>query len=671
MAKNRSYLRLTCVIGILLVAAFMRLWRISQIPPGLHDDESYHLLQAQAVLAGKSLPIYITGNNGYEAMVVYLAAIPLAIMGPITWAGRLAMGLAGVVGVATAIRCGNEMFPRRWVGALAGLVLATLMWNVDFSRFGSQPILAAVIAAGGMAALWRAIRTGRRWDYVAAGACLGLGLYAYIAFRIFLFVPAGALTAIWVTRRLAKRSDHLPVLVGSLLAGGTAILVFAPLGVFFFEHPDLFLNRFQQTAVSLSAQASAVKTLLANAQIAFGSLFFTGDANWRHNLSGRPALDIVQGVFFLLGLAATAWRWRQSQSWALWLWLIVGFVPSIITEENPHFGRAIAVTPALALVAALGIEFTLKRMPKRIGGWAVGLALLLSIALTMREYFGLWANRPEVFDAFEGQLVWAGRALRSAPAGATLYATPVLPPSYQYPNYGATLDYLIGPTAKADLRTYRGQGCLVVPSQTHSPAVYAIRSDEDQATLPALKATFPAGTYTQTALLGDKPDTVIFQVPTGQVAQVPVTIPKPVVFGDIVDLAGYTLDTTTLAPSNALHLMVVWKAVSISAVPYKVFVHLIGPPKGDGSILYGQVDEQPCTDSYPTWWWRPGELIIDTYALQIPADTPPGAYSLHIGWYKDPNVDPSGTRLQAVDSMGQPLGDSVPLEDIVVLTSEP
>jgi len=671
MTKNRSCLGFACIVGILLVAAFMRLWRISQIPPGLHGDESYHLLQAQAILAGKSLPIYITGNNGYEALVVYLAAIPLAIMGPITWAGRLAMAWAGVVGVATTIRCGREMFPGRRVGTFAGLVLATLLWNVNFSRFGSQPILAAVIAAGGMAALWRAIRTGRRWAYVGAGACLGLGLYAYQAYRIFLFMPAVTLAAIWVARRLARRSDHLPVLVGGLLAGGTALLIFAPLGVFFLGHPDVFLNRAQQTVIPLSASVSTVKTLLSNAQIAFGSLFFRGDVNWRHNFSGRPALDVFQAVVFLLGLAVTFWHWRKPQSWSLWLWLIVGFVPSIITEEIPHFGRTIIVTPALALLAALGIELALKWIPKRIGGWSVGLALFLSIVLTTREYFVLWANRPEVFDAYEGQLAWAGRALQSAPAGARLYATPAGPPSYDYPDFGATADYLLGQAGKANLRTYKGQSCLVVPPETHAPTAYAIRADEDKTTLPALKAAFPAGTYAYMSLLGDKPDTIVFQVLPGQTAQVPVSVSRPVAFGDVANLVGYTLDTATPPAGGKLDLSVVWKAASISKVPYKAFIHLIGPPKADGNVLYAQLDQQPCADSYPTWWWRPGELVIDRYTLQLPTDIPAGTYSLNIGWYKDPNVDPSGTRLQATDSAGQPLGDSVPLEKIVIPGSQP
>jgi 4-amino-4-deoxy-L-arabinose transferase-like glycosyltransferase len=666
MVKTRSYQTLACMLGVLLIAAFMRLWRISQIPPGLHGDEAYHLLQAQLILAGKSLPIFITGNNGYEAMVVYLVAIPLAILGPITWAGRLAMAWAGIIGVAAAIRCGKEMFPGRWTGTFAGLVLATFFWNIDYSRFGSQPILAAVIAAGAMAALWRAARTGRRWSYAVAGACLGLGLYAYVAFRIFLFIPAGTLLAIWVSRRLARGSDHRSVLIGGLLAGATALLVFAPLGWFFIQHPDLFLNRFQETTVPLAAQAGTIKSLLSNTQITFGSLFFKGDANWRQNFAGRPALDVVQAVFFLLGLAVLIWRWRQPQSWTLWLWLIVGFVPSILTVETPHFGRTTIVTPAIALIAALGMELALRWLPRQKGRWAVGLALVLSIGLTTREYFVLWANQPEVFAAFEGQVAWAGRALQSAPTGAALFAVPFPRPSFEYPEFDSTLDYLIGPAAKKDFRTFQGQTCLVLPSQTSVPTVYAIRADEDHTTLPALKAAFPAGTTTQMNLLGNKVDTSVFHVPAGQTPLVPVAVSKPVVFGDMVRLVGFTLKALTLKPGETIHLTAVWKAASISQVPYKVFVHLIGPPKADGNILYAQADQQPCADSYPTWWWHPGELIVDAYSLPLAADTPPGAYSLQIGWYKDPNVDPSAERLTAVDAAGQALGDSVHLEQIVV-----
>jgi hypothetical protein len=113
-------------------------------------------------------------------------------------------------------------------------------------------------------------------------------------------------------------------------------------------------------------------------------------------------------------------------------------------------------------------------------------------------------------------------------------------------------------------------------------------------------------------------------------------------------------------------LTLISKATSVSEIPYKAFVLLIGPPKADGSIIYAQEDKQPCTYTYPTWWWRPGEVVIDTYSIQIPLDVPPGMYALKTGWYEDPNEGGTGARLSAIDANGQDLGDIVLLEYVQV-----
>jgi 4-amino-4-deoxy-L-arabinose transferase-like glycosyltransferase len=170
--KLRGWL---CIAALLMAAGF-RLWAIAELPPGLNSDEAFHLLQAQQIDRGGYFPVYITGNDGNEPLMAYSAALLLLILGPVTWAGRLAMAFVGLIGVAATIRAGQEMFPRTGVGWLAGAALGALFWNIDFSRFGSQPILVATAAAGCLAALWHAAHTGRRRSFVLAGVCLGLGL---------------------------------------------------------------------------------------------------------------------------------------------------------------------------------------------------------------------------------------------------------------------------------------------------------------------------------------------------------------------------------------------------------------------------------------------------------------------------------------------------------------
>src|SRR5258708_31227436 len=95
--------------GVLPLSAVLRLWQSAGLPPGLHSDEAFPLLNAQLIASGQSFPVYITGNNGNEPLFAYLSAITLSILGPLTWAGRLTSAFVGLIGVAATIRLGNEM----------------------------------------------------------------------------------------------------------------------------------------------------------------------------------------------------------------------------------------------------------------------------------------------------------------------------------------------------------------------------------------------------------------------------------------------------------------------------------------------------------------------------------------------------------------------------------
>jgi hypothetical protein len=66
---------------------------------------------------------------------------------------------------------------------------------------------------------------------------------------------------------------------------------------------------------------------------------------------------------------------------------------------------------------------------------------------------------------------------------------------------------------------------------------------------------------------------------------------------------------------------------------YRVFLHLLKP---DGSLLT-QSDGEPANWTRPTTGWAQGEIILDQRVLQIPADAPPGSYTLLAGLY-DPRT---------------------------------
>ncbi len=109
----------------------------------------------------------------------------------------------------------------------------------------------------------------------------------------------------------------------------------------------------------------------------------------------------------------------------------------------------------------------------------------------------------------------------------------------------------------------------------------------------------------------------------------PVAYPRDANLGDQVTLVGADLDPNPVAPGQSLYVRVVWQARSDLDVPYAVFVHLL---TADGQYVAGH-DGQPVEGSRPTTRWVPGEVVVDTHAVPIPADLPPGEYVVEVGMY--------------------------------------
>ncbi|MBL8056778.1 MAG: hypothetical protein JNK29_08775 [Anaerolineales bacterium] len=129
------------------------------------------------------------------------------------------------------------------------------------------------------------------------------------------------------------------------------------------------------------------------------------------------------------------------------------------------------------------------------------------------------------------------------------------------------------------------------------------------------------------------------------------------------DLLGFDLAGAPAQPGGTLTVTLYWRAAARLTTAYTVFVHLLGP---DGGIA-AQVDEAPAQGARPTTGWLPPEVIADVHTLTLPAELPPGDYSLTAGLY-DPR---SGARLTVRDAAGQPLGDAVPLATVALAAGPP
>ena len=98
-----------CLILILVLATFLRFWRLDQVPPSPDWDEAalgwnaYSLMETGRDEYGQLLPFFLRSFDDYKpAFYAYLAILPIKFFGLNLWATRFPSALLGVLSVWTS-----------------------------------------------------------------------------------------------------------------------------------------------------------------------------------------------------------------------------------------------------------------------------------------------------------------------------------------------------------------------------------------------------------------------------------------------------------------------------------------------------------------------------------------------------------------------------------------
>jgi 4-amino-4-deoxy-L-arabinose transferase-like glycosyltransferase len=649
---------LLLLLLVLAVAGAMRLWQLETLPPGLYHDEAYNGLDALALLRGETFPrfhegwelyaadahagappaptrwpVFFEGNYGREPLHIYLMALSIAVFGATPFAIRLVPAVAGVLAVTTTYLAAGALLPRRWsprAPLAAAFALAVFFPALHFSRFGIRAMLFLPLATLCVHAFWRAYAheaaRGRTWYlwWAAAGFWLGLSLYTYAAARLFpllfaLFVPA------WLGRSRPRWQATFP---GIALMATVSLATSAPLLLFFIRYPYYFTFRIAYVA---SRGRGVVEgkpwlTWLYNSGRVVRGLLWHGEEHLRHNLPGRPFLDPVQAGLVIAGAVAVVRAARRRlasddglRALFLGLWLLVMLLPSILSGDAPHFGRLSGAAPPLAILAGAGVELVRRRLAGRVQPVAVHLLLLgllaASAAMTIRDYFGRYAQHPGLAAAFYLDDWRLGKYAAEQIPAYDVYLTPTQEEM-------ATLYFAVG--EPDELHSFSRVGGALPLGRTGRPPLYLLRQPSEDA-LEQLLARIPQAERLETG-------TAAVAVRSAG----PIDGARPTgTWAGAIALQSWEVD----AAADVLLVRLRWQALANLERDYIVFVHLVD----EGGEIVTQVDRPPA--GYPTSDWRRNELIEDTLALALPRDLASGSYQIRTGFYFLPTQEPLGQPL--------------------------
>ncbi len=300
---------LLALILIMLVASFFRLYGLDEIPPGLAGDTAYKGVAAQRVLEGEHPIFFEESWGGVEPMYMYLLAVLFRVTSATPLAIKALSAIIGIVTIPVYYLLVRELLGSRTVALLASSWLAISYWHMTYSRLGWEIILAPLFVVVTLYFFSRALRSGRWRDFLWTGLALGASLYTYQAMR---FLPV--LVALYVGYRMLTdpgfwKAYGLKVTLSLLIA----LVVFAPLGAYFATHSDAFLRRAREVSIDNPEKnpEGSLRSFASSAVRILGMYNIRGDPLWRHNLSGRPAFEVLTSILFLIGLTISIAKFRD------------------------------------------------------------------------------------------------------------------------------------------------------------------------------------------------------------------------------------------------------------------------------------------------------------------------------------------------------------------------
>jgi hypothetical protein len=653
-ARSRPSPITLAVAAATLWAAFVRFFRLNALPPPAWFDEVWFALRARELLHGGPPHVfYKTGFGGANAGLVYLTALVQRLGIDTITSARIAPAVAGTLAVPLAYACLRELLrddarsPRPAVGdnpgalrlaaMLTGLVLAYTLFHVTAGRTGMEVGIAPATA---LLVIWQMMRAIRRqaWSgWLAAGLVAGLAQYNGPHARFVLPLVA----FVWLQALITARPpDRRPILTGGLVMGIVATLAALPLILFFAREPEWFFGRASiVTQVGPGMRFETIGDMYRyNARMILRVFSFEGSYDPKNGVPGVPLLDWVQTFGFIVGLAWAIWRAPRSRiARTLLVWLVVMTLPSFLTEGAPNIGRMIGIAPPTAALVALGwvksytwVQARLKPGPLRRALPALAtLPVLASLGWHTYLLFVRWPLVPNLAEQYTTTPVELAQEMiaRSETEPAFVEYLPEAEDDI------AAFEFLLPgtPVARMDFRK-----CLPLPHKSATRTSYVVLSGRDLETVDQLLDAYEDSSVPlRDADLFQTTGTLL-EVPAGAVAPPPTYRPLAR-FVSGITLYGFERSSDTLEPGDTLFLTLYWHATETVGEDLTAFAH-VGSGL-DGQPLAAQRDGQPCLGFYPTSQWRPGLVVLDSFAITLPADTLPGEYDLAVGWYSFPSLE--------------------------------
>lgn len=388
---------------ILLVAIFLRVYKLDSIPSSLFGDEvdvgyqAYSLLKTGKDLSGQFLPFYIKSLAESRAPLFIYSTVPfVASLGLNEWGVRLPAAFWGIVSIVGIYFLVKNIFDKK-TALFAAALLTISPWHLQYSRASFEVTMLLSFTTFGIYFFRKGFKNYYFWSL--ANIVFGLSFYIYSTATVF--IPLLLLLLFTLYKgEIESLIKHL------ILAGIILLIITTPFlwSIYNGEATARFggVSIFQQTVLldkinlARSSQQSnpEVEIYFHNKPTVYAQVFglnylkafspdflFTqGDPNFRHSIHEMGQLYYFELILMLTGIWWLIVKADSRVKLLIFGLLLIAPIPAGLTADGGfHATRLFVMTVPLTIINSLGLAYLISGQSKNL--FKVGLSGLVILAI--------------------------------------------------------------------------------------------------------------------------------------------------------------------------------------------------------------------------------------------------------------------------------------------------
>ncbi|MGD9129811.1 MAG: glycosyltransferase family 39 protein [Candidatus Woesebacteria bacterium] len=436
-------------IFILLIALFLRFYKLGRIPSSLYWDETAMFLDSKIIAdTGRDMhdrpwlqAMFISYGDYKLPVYIWFASFFIKIMGVSEFTFRLTSAIAGILGVIIAALIARKLFFKKQfekdlIFLSTMLVIALSPWSILFSRTAFEGHFGQFFL--NLAVLLFLYSSKKKLFLFLSQIAAVFATYTYFSVRfvwpiLFVFLIFYQNQNIFKLSQLRKKCScqvlrknfkkkSLFILINFLLPLSLYLILLIPMfssplyhesnqfrlstkSIFNSQDWPVIANQYREIAGN-----SKIDRLFYNRYLLIGRelvknyaehlsldyLFISGDANLRHGTTRHGLFLFPFIIPFFIGLFQLTKK-HKSELLLLTLWWFLALLPASVPETTPHALRTLNALTPICLIIALGLtklislitSFSKRResLPIYFSLAAYCLICLFSVFQFIRHYF--------------------------------------------------------------------------------------------------------------------------------------------------------------------------------------------------------------------------------------------------------------------------------------------